>query len=284
MDARLAGGGQQDEQQVDLLFAAGQRDACGRTCEHQERARQAWQARVRHGDAIAEVGADQAFALGDRRCQHCRFEWQFIGFHRAEGELDRLLDRLALDVEQHAARGDDVAEIDRGIGGELVFHGADDLLDDVLHRDETGPGAVLAGDQGDVDAAALHLGQQLFKGGVFAGTDEGAGQDDDVGHRALGGQQQILDVDDAERLAVGIDQRVARQAGGAHGGQVLAPRHIGAQRLDVATDAHRVAHLQLAEVEDVFHEQQTTEGHHPGRMRAREDDAQFVLAVLVVIM
>ncbi len=126
-----------------------------------------------------------------------------------EGRIDLLRHLL-----QPGAGVGDVAAV--GLPGDqrhllvvvLVLDVADDLLDEILHRDDAVGAAIFVDDQREMDAARLHAGQQLD--GRHGGRHEQQAADQ------LGGAERGAEVDGLEiegrqqPLGLGADRLVRR--------------------------------------------------------------------------
>ena len=149
---------------------------------------------------------------------------------------------------------DDLGQLGVVLVGEL----ADDLLQEVLHGDQAGSTAVLVDGQGHVEAAGLHLAQEVV-GGLHLGDVLGVPGESGHGEGlvlGVGGQasQDVLEVEDAAHV-VGVlpDDGHARVAGAdeqAHGG---GGGLVGVDGDHVGAWDHDLAHEGLAELDDRAH-------------------------------
>ncbi len=237
---------------------------------------------MRHADPVAEVGPDEALALGHRLQDLGGRQRQRRGRDPLERRPHRRHRRVRLDVELHPIRAERVRQPDRLLVLELVADGADQLLHHVFQGDEAGPLATLVGDQRHVDAAPLHLREQRLERRALGGRQERPRQGLQVGRVVGIADHQILHVDEARRSGrLRGQERIAREMRALDHLQVLGPRQTGVEGADLRPLSHGVPHGQRAQVEDVLHEDQPPERHHPALLRLVEDDAQLLLARLL---
>ena len=140
----------------------------------------------------------------------------------------------------------------------LVGEFADDLLQEVLHGDQSGGAAVLVNCEHHVDAAGLHVAQQVVSGLGLRDPDGLAGEG---GHRAglmlrAVGQtpQDVLEVEDAADI-IGVlphdgHARITGAHEQAHGG---GGGFVGVDGDHVGAGHHDLAHEGLAELDDAAH-------------------------------
>ncbi len=179
--------------------------------------------------------------------------------HRLVGALGQLDAGLVLEVVevQQAVDLDVAAAVHGGLGlveVVLVLDVTDELLDEVLHRDDAGGAAVLVGDDREVHALAAHVGE---RGEDRAGPGQHQGLPGQLAdpQRAVGhlGVEQVADVHEADHVVGGAaDDRVARVrlvqrllGGPEH-------RRRGVQEVDLGARDHHLADLPVTGLEDVL--------------------------------
>ena len=154
----------------------------------------------------------------------------------------------------------------------LVVDRPDDLLQQILHRDEAGRAAEFVQDDREVDLLALHVGQDVFH---FTRARYEERRSGDVLHRRFRSREQaaqdVLGVHDAhdvvERFA---GHGIAGPAGRRHAVGRLGERGLGRERDDVGARGHHLARVLFAELEDPF-EQPRVAGAQAARLTALLD-------------
>ena len=170
------------------------------------------------------------------------------------------------------ADGDAALDLDRAVGlaGDagglldvvLVGDVADDLLDDVLERDEALERAVLVDDEGEVGAAAEELAELVVEGrrlGDEVGLHRHVDDVEALEHgraravladEAVDGAGEVLGVDDADDvLGLAAEDRDAGVRRVDRLLEDLGRRRLGVDHLDVAAVHHDLLDLAVAEVE-----------------------------------
>ncbi len=150
-------------------------------------------------------------------------------------------------------------DADAAVGERLVQHLAlivlvldltDDLLEQILDRDDADRAAVLVDDHRHVEATALHETELAVRELVLRHVE---GSAHDARHR-LGGAgraEQIEAVDDADDVVHAlVEDRDARDLLATHERDRLLDRGVVAHRVDVDQRHHHLAHVPAAKLED----------------------------------
>src|SRR4051794_124073 len=136
---------------------------------------------------------------------------------------------------------------------ELVGDLADDLLEDVLHRDEPRGVAVLVDDDRHVELLRLHLAQQLGDA-LLLGDEHRRSErvaDAFVGRAGVLPSNEVLEVHEADDVVgTALVRRDARKAGVDRGADPLLDHRVDFDRDHVGTREHHLAHERVAEFED----------------------------------
>ena len=134
----------------------------------------------------------------------------------------------------------------------LVGDLPDDLLGQVLHREDPGEAAVLVDDAGELLAVLVELAQRVGQAHQL-GHDEGLAHDVRAGGVVSPSVREHVDeVHDPDDVVLVPDDRVARVPR-AHLLANLRDRGLRAQGVDLRTRDHRVGHVLAGEVQDAVH-------------------------------